>query len=100
MKTFVTFIIQVNGPTWFDIKTMPSCKDGARHLHMMMVRTRYLSSSLRKVVDPVIQRNGFFGHPENLLLSMIIDDRPHKVTWTQKNNEGKVTSVHKPNPKI
>lgn len=77
IKTLVTFIIRVYAPTWFAIKTQPSCKDGAKHLHGMMVRTRYLSSSLKKVIDPVIQRNGFYGHPENVLLAMITDERPH-----------------------
>jgi hypothetical protein len=77
IKTLVTFIIRVYAPTWFAIKTQPSCKDGAKHLHGMMVRTRYLSSSLKKVVDPVIRRNGFCGHPENVLLAMITDERPH-----------------------
>ena len=42
-----------------------------------MVRTRYLSSSQKKVIDPVIQWNGFCGHPENVLLAMITDERPH-----------------------
>ncbi|KAG0726342.1 hypothetical protein GWK47_036814 [Chionoecetes opilio] len=77
IKTLVTFIIRVYDPTWFAIKTQPSCKDGAKHLHGMMVRTRYLSSSLKKVVDPVIRRNGFCGHPENVLLAMITDEQPH-----------------------
>ena len=36
-----------------------------------------MKEDLRRVVDPVIQRNGFFGHPENLLLGMITDARPH-----------------------
>ncbi|KAG0719329.1 hypothetical protein GWK47_007306 [Chionoecetes opilio] len=77
IKHLVTFIIRVYAPTWFAIKTQPSCKDGAKHLHGMMVRTRYLSSSLQKVVDPVMRRNGFCGHPENVLLAMITDERPH-----------------------
>lgn len=77
VKTLVRFIIRVYAPTWFAIKTQPSCKYGAKHLHGMMVRTRYLSSSQKKVVDPVIQRNGFCGHPENVLLAMITDERPH-----------------------
>jgi len=29
------------------------------------------------IVDPVIQRNSYFAHPKNLLLSMMTDDRPH-----------------------
>ena len=78
IKTLATFIIRVYAPIWPAIKTQPSCKDGANYLHGMMVTTQYLSSSLNKVVvDPVIQRSGFCGHPENVLLVMITDERPH-----------------------
>ena len=31
---------------------------------------------MKAIVDPVIQRNSYFVHPENLLLSMMTDDRP------------------------
>ena len=59
------------------IKEKPSCKDGARHLWMSIHKARYLPDNLKAIVDPVLQRNGFFGHPENMLLSMITDDRRH-----------------------
>lgn len=77
IKTLVTFIIHFYALTWFAIKTQPSCIDGAEHLHGMMVITQYLSSSRKKIIDPVIQRNGSCGHPENVLLTMITDERPH-----------------------
>src|SRR6218665_197188 len=54
-----------------------SCKDGARHLHQMLVKSRYLSPKHKKIVDPVIHRNANFAHPENLLLAMMTDHRPH-----------------------
>ena len=34
---------------------------------------RYLSTELWEIMDPVIKRNRYFGHPENLLLAMICD---------------------------
>jgi len=37
--------------------------------------SRYLTDELKEIIDPVIQRNGYFGHPENILLSMITDER-------------------------
>lgn len=40
----------------------------------MTQRSRYLDDSLKKIVDPVIQRFAFYAHPENLLLSMLVDD--------------------------
>ena len=38
---------------------------------------RYMKEDLRRVIDPVIQRNGYFGHPENLLHGMVADARLH-----------------------
>lgn len=71
----VTFILKVYAPMWFSIKTKPTCTYGAKHLHKTIVLSRYLPEHLRKVVDPVIQRNGFFGHTENILLAMLADER-------------------------
>ncbi|GBL72348.1 hypothetical protein AVEN_124870-1 [Araneus ventricosus] len=36
-----------------------------------------MPKNLLKVIDPIIQRNELFAHPENLLLCMIIDKRYH-----------------------
>ena len=73
LKEPVVFIIKVYAPMWFAIKMKPSCKDGGRHLFQAIAKYRYLSKNLQDVVDPVIQRN----HPDNLLLSMLTDDRPN-----------------------
>nr|CAH7728928.1 unnamed protein product [Callosobruchus chinensis] len=73
----VNFVIKVYAPMWFSIKMHPSCKDGARHVFETIKLTRYLDDNFRKIIDPVIQRNAYFAHPENILLSMISDDRKH-----------------------
>lgn len=75
LKDLVIFILKVYAPLWFSIKLNSSCKDGARHLFRTIQLSRYLSKELRNVIDPVLQRNGYFGHPENLLLAMITDKR-------------------------
>jgi len=77
LKTLVMFIIRVYAPMWFAIKAQSSCKDGARHVHQMIIMSRYLSPDHKKIVDPVIHRNAYFAHPENLLLAMITDHRSH-----------------------
>ena len=46
-------------------------------MFMMIKNTRYQRDDRKAIVDPVIQRNSYFAHPENLLLSMMTDDRPH-----------------------
>ncbi|GBN12375.1 hypothetical protein AVEN_92113-1 [Araneus ventricosus] len=62
---------------WFKIKIKPSVIYGAQHLHQSVVLSCYLSSDLKDVIDPVIKRNGFFVHTENILISMLADDRNH-----------------------
>ena len=64
-------------PGWFNIKIHPSCKYGARHLFKVIQQSRYLSQELRDKVDPVLQRNAYFAHPENLLLAIISDERQY-----------------------
>ena len=36
-----------------------------------------LGMALKEVVDPIIQRNHFFAHPENFVLAMLRDNRYH-----------------------
>jgi len=43
----------------------------------MLVKSRYLSLELKKIVDLVIHRNAYFAHLENLLQAMMRDHRPH-----------------------
>ncbi|KAK0066937.1 hypothetical protein Bpfe_003672 [Biomphalaria pfeifferi] len=48
---------------------------GGRHVHNTILKSRYLTDELKKVFDPVIQRNAFFTHPEDLLLAMLTDEK-------------------------
>ena len=66
--------MKVYAPMWFTIKSRSSCKDIAKHLWMTIHNSRYLSEHIRAIVDPVIQHNGYFGHPESMLLSMLTDE--------------------------
>jgi hypothetical protein len=75
LKTIAVFVLKVYAPLWFIIKSKSSCRDGSKHLWMQMNRSRYLPDDIKTVVDPVIQRNGYFGHPENILLAMLTDER-------------------------
>ena len=69
--------MKVYAPSWFAIKMKPSCTQGARHLFKTVCMSRYLPEELKVVIDPVIQRNAYFGHPENILLAMLTDERKH-----------------------
>lgn len=69
------YILKVYAPIWFSIKLEPQCYKGAKHLWLMAKYSRFLPDSILPVVDTCIQRNGFFGHPENILLAMLADER-------------------------
>lgn len=75
LKILSTYIVKVYAPVWFHIKLKPSCVDGSRHLFKLIQLSRYLPVELKKIVDPVIQRNGYFASPENILLGMLTDER-------------------------
>lgn len=75
LKTLATYVMKVYAPIWFHIKLKPSCIDGSRHLFKLIQLSRYLPVELQTVVDPVIQRNGYFASPENILLGMLTDER-------------------------
>ncbi|GBM31831.1 hypothetical protein AVEN_56929-1 [Araneus ventricosus] len=77
LLTLTTFIVKVYAPMCFKMETKPSVIYDAHHLHQSIVLTRYFSSDLKYFKDPVIKRNGFFGHSENVLISMLADDRNH-----------------------
>ena len=77
LQMLASFIVRVYVPVWFAIKSKPSCKDGARHIWLTVRLSRLLPPEVRSVIDPVIQRNAYFCHPENLLLAMLADEREH-----------------------
>lgn len=62
-------------PTFFEIKHKSSVLYGARHLAELIQRSQFLPSHYRNVVNDTIQRNGYFGHAENVLISMLNDER-------------------------
>jgi len=51
------------------------CSLGSKHVWQTIQFSRYLAKNYQKMIDPVIQRNKYFGAPENILLSMLVDDR-------------------------
>lgn len=77
LTILATYIVKVYAPTWFSIKIHPTCKDGARYLWKLISASRYLSTELKAIIDPVIQRNSYFAHPENLFLAMLTDPQKH-----------------------
>lgn len=71
--------MRVYAPLILQIKRQPSCVSGAKHVHTLMRSSRFLTehvpSKLMQDFDKCIHRNGYFAHPENILLAMCDDDR-------------------------
>ena len=84
----VEFVMMVYIPMWFRIKGNPYVQMGARHLHKTANLMKEQSIEVQKVVFPVLKRNGYFAHPENILLSMISDSRPNirELAWRRIKN--------------
>jgi hypothetical protein len=69
----VVYIVKVYAFVWFSIRIRPSIVEGPRNLWRLMSSSRCLDEVTKNIIDPVIKRNAWFSHPENLLLSMISD---------------------------
>lgn len=77
LQIIAEYIVKVYAPTWFEIKSKPFCTDGPIHLFGIVNKSRYVADRIKNIIDPVIQRNAYFSHPENILLAMITDDKKH-----------------------
>ena len=79
---------------WFTIRKTNRCTDGAVNMMKSITMLRLLNEDAKKVVFPVIQRNAFFSHVENLLLAMVTDAREpvRQLGWTRIKDAGKMSS--------
>ncbi|GBL98512.1 hypothetical protein AVEN_111632-1 [Araneus ventricosus] len=77
LKEINGFILKSYMPVWFAMKNSKYFTDGPKHVFQAIQTSRYLSDELLQVIDPVIQRNAFFAHTENVLLAMLVDEREH-----------------------
>ena len=77
LKELATFIVKVYAPGWFRIKCNPKVTNGAMNLWETIKSCTYLSGENQKIVFKSIQNNAYFAHPENMLLSMLVDKREH-----------------------
>lgn len=68
------FILNFYAPSWFHIKSHPSCQDGAKNFFFMLTLYKKLDKTDQSVVHSVLQNNSYFCHPENILLAAIGDE--------------------------
>ena len=77
LKVLVNFILKSYMPVGFEIKVGKTFTVGPVHLYRYIETSRYLPDNLKQVVDPVIERNAFFAHNDNLLFAMIFGKRTY-----------------------
>lgn len=87
LKILTKYIVLVYGPVWFNIKIHHSCLHGAKHLFDIICLIRNCCAKTQDIVKPVIQRNAFFGHVENMLLTMLMDSNG-EVLCSRENFRG------------
>ena len=77
LKVLVHFCLKVYFPAWFEIKLVKlehQITNGSKHLFSLIKRINSLSNEeIREVALDALQRNGYFAHPENLLIAMLGD---------------------------
>ena len=70
----VHFIVNVYAPSWFNIKSHPSCADGAKNFFYLLKQCHELGAEDWKILEPVLQNNSYFAHSENILLAGVCDN--------------------------
>lgn len=75
LQILAQFIIRCYGPMWFKIKQKPELFEAPRHLFQFIKSIEWLPKNVKNVVQSSINRNCFYAHPENLLLSMLVDEQ-------------------------
>jgi hypothetical protein len=88
LKSIVLFIMKVYVPSWFEIKVNSSSQDGVRNLFKTVQSLQKMNQETKDIVAPVIQRNAYFAHVENILLCMLQDERNHirELAWRKIKN--------------
>lgn len=70
-----SFVVQVYGPMWFNIKSEDSIATSPKHLFEYIKLTREnTEKTIQNIVFSVIERNSYFAHAENVLLTMLVDE--------------------------
>jgi len=69
------FCMKVYFPSWFQIKFHNSISEGAKNYHAIMDRImKFTDKTTRITALKTLERNSFYAHPENVLLSMLNDE--------------------------
>ena len=68
-------VLKLYFPGWFRFKCYPHIQDGARNFFTLVELSRDLQDQDMLVAQGVLQNNAHWAHPENIIISMLSDDR-------------------------
>ena len=73
LRTLAHFVVTHYAPMWFNIKCEPLYKDGPLNVLRAVKLFKLLPPDVQSIVKPVIERNAYSAHSENILLAMLAD---------------------------
>lgn len=71
---FTQFIVTNYAPLWFSIKCKPKFRHGPEHILLAIKLYKLLPINIQNIIKPIMNKNTYFAHSENLLLSMLCND--------------------------
>lgn len=77
LNILATYIMRVYVPMYFNIKYKSSAVYGSVHFSKFIIYSQYLPKDLLPLIQNVFKNNSYFAHPENIILSMLFDERPN-----------------------
>jgi len=97
LRLLTRFVVQYYEPIWFLIKSRSWCIDGSNHFLAMVKLLQQFPAAVKSIIWPVIQRNSYWGHHENVLLAMLADsDRSNRVIAVERINTIRLASIASP----
>ena len=89
-------VVKFSVPMWFQIKRHSYMTDGPRNTFVCLQLLKHLNNTEINIVKEVVQRNAFFTHPDQLLLTMF-RDRDEAVRRETVNKIRKLRDQYIPN---
>ena len=75
LAIIAAFCINVYFPSWFEIKLRNFISEGTRNYHAVLdCVMKFTDGAARSTALKTLERNSYFAHPENVLLSMSSDN--------------------------
>ena len=75
LRLLAEYVIKVYVPMYFNVKYYSSVIYGSALLFKFIRLINFLPPTPREVIHSVVQNNSYFAHPENIIVSMLYDDR-------------------------